>query len=75
MGFRATCQWIASSHPVTGWVRNQDDGSVLLEAQGAPGAVEAFLESVATQMVAKIAHSDRSAVPLILDETGFEIVR
>lgn len=75
VGFRFTCSWIASSHPVTGWVRNEQDGSVMLEAQGTPEAVEAFLKAVADQMESKISAMDRLALPVIPDETEFAVVR
>jgi hypothetical protein len=34
VGFRASAQWVAAGRPLTGWVRNREDGSVLLEVQG-----------------------------------------
>jgi len=75
VGFRFTCSWIASSHAVTGWVRNEQDGSVMLEAQGAPDAVEEFLSAVAQQMESKISAADRIAIPLVHDETEFVVAR
>jgi acylphosphatase len=75
VGFRFTCSWIASSHAVTGWVRNEHDGSVLLEAQGSPDAVEGFLNAVAQQMESKISAAARIALAVIPDETTFEVSR
>ena len=51
VGFRATCVWIAqtvvdTADPITGWVRNEADGDVLVEAQGSPGALEGFWREV-----------------------------
>ena len=34
VGFRATCRQLANRHGLTGWVRNEPDSSVRLEAQG-----------------------------------------
>ena len=34
VGFRYTAFYLARDLKLTGWVRNQEDGSVLLEAQG-----------------------------------------
>jgi acylphosphatase len=48
VGFRATARHIAASHPVTGWVRNEHDGTVSLEVQGLPFAIEAFLNELRT---------------------------
>ncbi len=42
--YRATTAREAAALGLVGWVRNQPDGSVLLEAQGERRAVEALLE-------------------------------
>ncbi|MBN8597659.1 MAG: acylphosphatase [Planctomycetes bacterium] len=75
VGFRATCRWIASSHPVTGRVRNEPDGSVWLEAQGSPFAVGAFLEEVAGRLNENIAGAAQMALRAVPDETDFVIER
>lgn len=36
VGFRYRAQYAAQSLGLTGWVRNEDDGSVTLEVQGSP---------------------------------------
>ena len=36
VGFRYRAQYAARSLELTGWVRNEEDGSVTLEVQGAP---------------------------------------
>ena len=46
VGFRATVAGIARDHPVTGWVKNLDDGRVELLVEGPADAVEKFLEAV-----------------------------
>lgn len=46
VGFRFTCEGVAERHDVTGWVRNLDDGDVLVEAQGRPRDVDAFCEEI-----------------------------
>lgn len=38
--YRVATRATARSLGLTGWVRNEDDGSVLLEAEGEPAAVE-----------------------------------
>jgi acylphosphatase len=40
VSYRWATRATARSLGLTGWVRNEDDGSVLLEAEGEPGAVE-----------------------------------
>lgn len=64
VGFRQTNAKIAKSHPgVTGWIRNERDGSVALVAEGATVNVEAFLGQIQQQWAAHIAtsHVVRSA--------------
>lgn len=46
VGFRATAAWLAQKYPVTGWVKNLDDGRVQLLAEGPESAVRAFLADV-----------------------------
>ncbi|MEX2219934.1 MAG: acylphosphatase [Phycisphaerales bacterium] len=75
VGFRATTRWIASQHPVTGWVRNEEDGGVLLEAQGEGSALELFLETVRTRLAATIAVENAVTVGVIEGEQGFELRR
>lgn len=75
VGFRATCAWIATSHPVSGWVRNEADGAVTLEAQGGPEAVEEFLHAIADRMRENIASAHRVVIAVIHAETGFVITR
>jgi acylphosphatase len=41
--FRATTKGIAESLGLTGFVRNEADGSVYIEAEGEAGSVEKFL--------------------------------
>ena len=43
VSYRAATRDAARATGVTGWVRNQPDGSVLLEAQGPAMAVERFV--------------------------------
>ena len=41
VGFRYTAYYAATRHGVTGFVKNEDDGSVTMEAQGSPQAIMA----------------------------------
>lgn len=43
VGFRARARGTARSHAVTGWVRNEPDGTVCLEVQGSEEAVREYL--------------------------------
>lgn len=71
VGFRARTRAIASGHAVTGWVRNEADGSVLLQAQGP--ALEAFLGEVARKMARNIDRTEVEPVEPVAGEVGFVI--
>jgi acylphosphatase len=49
VGFRATVMDIAGDHPVTGWVKNLDDGRVQLLVEGREEDVKKFLSAVHTR--------------------------
>lgn len=44
VSFRASCAQVARNLSLNGWVKNSDDGSVLVHAQGAPDAVEDLID-------------------------------
>lgn len=75
VGFRATARGIASRLGLTGWVRNEPDGSVLLEAQGTPEALAALRGELDGAMGEKISGRDEAAVPERAGERGFVIDR
>lgn len=46
VGFRWTNQGLARDRGLTGWVRNEPDGTVQMELQGQPQAIAAHLDAV-----------------------------
>ena len=46
VGFRFTVRGLARECKVTGWVKNLDDGGVLIEAQGTPDQVSALTDAI-----------------------------
>lgn len=46
VGFRATASMIARDYPVTGWVRNLDDGRVEMMVEGEVSAVDEYLQEI-----------------------------
>jgi acylphosphatase len=44
VSFRAACRWEAQARGVTGWARNELDGTVSAWFEGEPEAVEAMVE-------------------------------
>ena len=49
VGFRATATEMAKDYPVTGWVKNLDDGRVQLLAEGSAESVDKFLKAIRTR--------------------------
>lgn len=75
VGFRATVAEAARACGVTGWVRNEADGTVRLEAQGGAGALEEMFDRIERRMGAHIeGRVDREA-SAARGEDGFEIRR
>lgn len=75
VGFRATCRSLASGRPVTGWVRNEHDGAVLMETQGTATAVAEFLQAIRERMSRNIEQMDVADVQVAADESEFCITR
>lgn len=75
VGFRATTQAASRGFAVTGFVRNEADGSVRCEVQGEAGAVEAFLAEVRRRLGRTIAGEHASPMPLVEGEPDFRIDR
>ncbi len=73
VGFRATARAIAARHPVTGWVRNEPDASVLLELQGAPPEIAAVIDAIRNAMGGLIQGVHAHALPLAQGEDRFEV--
>lgn len=75
VGFRATARHIASSHPVSGFVRNEPDGGVTLEAQGEPDVVRAYLEELRAAMARFIRAEAEGSLSDVPGERGFVVQR
>ncbi|HEX2837561.1 MAG TPA: acylphosphatase [Phycisphaerales bacterium] len=75
VGFRATARATASGFRVSGWVRNEPDGSVLMEVQGDAAQVEVFLSALAERMARNIKSVQRTALAVSEGESSFEIRR
>jgi|SRR3954470_8234881 acylphosphatase len=73
VGFRAAARGVARQHPVTGWVRNEADGSVLMELQGSAAAVEAVLAGIRDRMGRNIRNAAVQDAPVVEGDGEFEI--
>lgn len=75
VGFRWTVKTIAESIGVTGWVRNNPDGSVDMFARGDEADLKDLLEQINARFGANIAETtSREATPPG-PLYGFEIIR
>jgi acylphosphatase len=73
VGFRATARSIASAFDVTGWVRNEPDGSVTLEAQGRAGEIDLLLDAIRERLGQNIRGERVTDVAPATGETEFRI--
>lgn len=75
VGFRARARNVAKRYPVTGWVRNEPDGTVMLEVQGTENDLDAFFSELRKRtagLVEREIHAHTRTEP---KEHDFEIRR
>jgi acylphosphatase len=77
VGFRYLTRRAADLIGVTGWVRNERDGSVTLEIQGTEEQVDGVMLALKHMIIkrgryVRIESIDEEEVPLVVDETGFK---
>lgn len=75
VGFRATTAATARRFPITGWVRNEPDGSVQMEVQGDAEAIGEFMLALGATFSRHISGVDESEIVEIASEEGFDIRR
>jgi acylphosphatase len=75
VGFRATARDAAASFPISGWVRNEPDGTVLLEAQGHPDDLDRFLAALTARMGRLVSRQESIPIDTVEDEASFHILR
>ena len=77
VGFRWTSLGVARELGLTGWVRNEPDGSVTAEVQGEPSHVGAFssrmLEEMSRGGRAGYTVDQRDEIPVVPGERDFEV--
>ena len=73
--FRATTRDIARNFNVTGFVRNEPDGSVRLVAEGEVATLDAFLAAIQNAKQANIDHVAISREPATGAFPDFQITR
>jgi acylphosphatase len=73
VGFRFTCRHIAQGHAVTGFVKNLDDGTVQLIAEGLPDVLDRYLAAIAERMGPNIRRATTTSSPPTGEYSSFEI--
>jgi acylphosphatase len=66
VGFRYRAKYAAQTLDLVGWVENQDDGSVEMEAQGLPENIQQLLPMIQQSdyiQISQIQKSDRAPDP------------
>lgn len=74
VGFRYEVQRIASQLDLTGWVRNQSDGSVVVEIEGPSNYIEGFLLAVEGVPRFDITEIQTENLPPVQTEKAFKIL-
>jgi acylphosphatase len=75
VGFRFAAARVARRYEVTGFVRNEPDGSVRLAVEGAPEDIEAFLGELGDRMSDYIRDVTVQTLPATGEELDFSIRR
>jgi acylphosphatase len=73
VGFRFTCRHIAQGRAVTGFVKNLDDGTVQLVAEGSPEVLDRYLAAIAERMGPNIRRATTTTSPPAGEYSSFEI--
>ena len=73
VGFRYKAKYLAKSMGLTGWVRNEMDGTVTLEIQGRPQLVDKLLYGLSHDSFIRIDWMDTKDLPLEEDEKSFRV--
>ena len=71
VGFRYRARHAAELYGVTGWVRNEPDGSVSMEIQGTQEQIDNVIIAIEKGTYVSIEHMDVKTIPLIESECGF----
>ena len=73
VGFRHTAINAASRLGLTGWVRNERDGSVSMEAQGFDVAIERLIETLRNGRYISIERIEAADMSIVDGEDGFAV--
>ena len=74
VGFRYRASWAAQHLGLTGWVANLWDGSVLMEAQGAPKQLDKVVRAILNNSrYIELTDLEMKTLPVVEDERRFSV--
>ncbi|MGN0204544.1 MAG: acylphosphatase [Coprococcus sp.] len=73
VGFRYRAYHAAQLLGLTGWVRNEWDGTVEMEVQGAPASINKMIVMINQGTYVMIENVDMKEMPVDVDERSFRI--
>ena len=74
VGFRYTAKYLAQSLRLTGWVKNEWDGSVVMEAQGTEEAINRMLVMINKSDYIVIDSIETKVIALEEHESSFYVI-
>lgn len=73
VGFRYRAKYVANGLRITGWVRNDWDGTVEMEAQGTLEQLNQMLKLINQGTYIQVEDLHRKTIPLDREERGFRV--
>jgi len=73
VGFRYTAMHAANMYRLTGYVKNEYDGSVTCEVQGDEEAIDSFVAIISKGRFIDISGINKKVLEIIPDERSFEV--
>ena len=74
VGFRYRARHAADLYGVTGWVRNDLDGSVTMEVQGTEAQIDNVIIAIERGSYVRIERMDVRTIPVVEHESDFRTV-
>ena len=73
VGFRWTASQIAGEYGLTGWVRNEYDGTVTLEVQGSQDLIDNLVDRLYRDTYIRIDSMEVRTLSVVPEERGFKV--
>ena len=73
VGFRWRARMAANELGITGWIRNEWDGSVVMEVQGNDSAISRMLGLINSGSFIRIEDLQQTILPPVEGERGFRV--